>query len=106
MPQKKSGCSQKHFSMPRISKAVVFMQWICNRNETPASGSSGVLMGPLGPSLGPFFFLSSPWASAPVEADSLFPHHLDILPLSYIMSSYVPRVPRTALRKDLKVVRT
>jgi hypothetical protein len=21
--------------MPRISKAAVFMQWICNRNETP-----------------------------------------------------------------------
>jgi ribonuclease HI len=29
--------------MPRISKAVVFMQWICNRNETPGGGSSAVV---------------------------------------------------------------
>jgi hypothetical protein len=40
-----------------------------------------------------FFFLSSPWASASVEADSLFPHHVDILLLSLVMSSYIPPCP-------------
>jgi hypothetical protein len=26
--------------MPKISKAAVFMQWICNRNETPRGKGS------------------------------------------------------------------